>query len=363
MATLGEGDNVAVLYLRGGQSRIAEIPATVSLQWSRVLDDISEATVQCVIPGDREPDARAECCRVLGNIHTWQHELVIFRSGQRVWEGPIVRVAETGATVTINALDVLGWTNRRAHKGRKVSNVWVANELMAMVQAAFAENDPNVLQYAQLLAPGSGALVDRDVKVNSGYYAEDLDGLGDQGANYTVIGRMIVVWPDRLTLGRVSRIYPGEHLVAEVEIVEDGMLLSTRVAARNDADQSAKSTLGAPVDPYYGLVETITEASGVRGITPLTNVANSVWQASGNAANTASVAPMIVRIPDGSTLTCDAPFDISELVPGVVVPIETRMTCRAVAADQMLTQVQVSQGPDGEEVQITLAPLTASAVQ
>lgn len=354
MALLGDGDNVAFLYERGGAKRIAQIPGQVGVSWGRVLDDISDGTVSCLIPGDVGAD-REECCRILGNIHTWAHELVIFRNGHRVWEGPVTRVSEVGANVNIAAQDVLGWTRRRAHRGRVAAGVYVVNELVSMLQAAFLEHDPNVLGYLDVRGAGTGVQVDREVLVNSCYYAEDLDQLGDQGANFTTVGRRVVVWPDRLTLGRVSRLEPGKHLVAEVEIIEDGMILATRVAARNDQDESAKSTVGTAVDTFYGLVEGITEASSVVGVPALTAVANSVRKDSYPAA-------AIINIPDGSTLTCDAPFDISELVPGVIVPISTKMTCRPVASDQLLSSLLVTQDETGESVQVNLTPLSASVL-
>jgi hypothetical protein len=351
LGTLGDGVNTAYLFTQGGRTQIDILPGATEVGWGRNLSAISAASVKCVVPGGQ---GRAECCRVLGNVHTWQHELVVFRNGRRVWEGPVVRVGYQGDSVTIDAADVLGWTRRRKHTGRTATNVKVLDELNRDIAQAFAPHDPNVIAYKQVLNAGTGATVDRDVKAGSGYFAEDLDQLADQGANYTVNGRRIILWPDETSLGQVSRLIPELHLVADVEVIEDGMLLATEVTARNDDAVLGVSTQGPAVDPFYGLVQGLTEAATVKNGPGLIQVATRVRAK-------CFPAPTLVNVPDGATLTCDAPYDITELVPGVLIPIATNALCRDVSATQMLSSVEVRQTADGgENVNITLVPMTAS---
>lgn len=351
--TLGSGLNKAFIYVRGGQQRVAEVPGVTRVQWGRILDDLSACEVTAVVHGNHS----AECCDLLPYIHTWQHELVVFRDGARVFEGPIHRKAQRGNTWTFTAWDVLGWTQRRVHKGHAGGPFYVINTADAMVRAAFSEADPNVLAHLTTLGANTGGAVVRDVQARSGYYFDDLDALADQGINFTTVGRRIILWPEHLTLGRTDVLVPERHLVAESEFIEDGMLLSTRAWAKGDAPEPVADEETFPVegysggvDSFYGLVETLTSAPGVVDQTGI----NWVAQAQRNAT---FPAPDQLVIPDGSTLNCDAPFAMEQLVPGVVVPVATLTGCQKRNETMILSGVVVTQGADAEQVQITLSPV------
>jgi hypothetical protein len=109
--------------------------------------------------------------------------------------------------------------------------------------------------------------------------------------------------------------------------------------------------VGSGVDPFYGVVEAVL-SSAETGATSLAATATSFREQH-------YPAPLKVNLPQGSVLSCDAPFDIAELVAGVTVPFKVEEgICRTVIATQQLTNVNVVQDKDGEKVAVTVAPLT-----
>lgn len=346
MAALGNGENRAYIYDRLGTTRLLEL-VTTRVEWPRELCAVSKATV--VVGASR-------CGPDHDRISTWAHTLVIFRDGQRAWEGPIRRRLDGPNGLTLTASDVLGWTERRPmRQARQVGGSPVVNELDWTVRHAFAEDDPNVL--AHLSQPGfplAGGGVDRDVQAGAAYCSAELGNLVGAGGRYTALGRSILLWDHAYQLGRTATLVPERHLLTDVNVIEDGDLLGESVWARDDQGNQAYVDSGIGVDPYYGRV-TLLVSTG------------SSTSAAGYAQTVRAQsypAPVTVDVPSGAALSCDAPFPMEHLVPGVVVPLETTTaTGKQVSATFALNSVKVVQEAGRDEtVGVTLAPLS-TAVQ
>jgi hypothetical protein len=68
-------------------------------------------------------------------------------------------------------------------------------------------------------------------------------------------------------------------------------------------------------------------------------------------------APVHVRIPDNSQLSPDLDIGISDLVPGIWIPLRSKATCKDLRQWQKLDQVNVSSTSDGgEQVTVTMSP-------
>jgi hypothetical protein len=349
---LGCGVNTAAIYDRNGEQQLLALPRASALSWGRRLNEISTGVV--TIPVDR-------CTVELDNVHTWAHTLVIFRrtgpnGGRRVWEGPIRRKRDTRDGVVIEARDVLGWTERRAvRNSRRIRGTPVKDELVWSVDQAFALDDPNVTSFVQ--SPGPvGDNIDRDLAPWSAKHAEDIANLAGVGGRFTVVGRAIVVFADEHTLGRTPVLTPENHLLAEVEIIEDGDLLLTAVTSRDDNNRRA--TVGG-VDAFYGLVEdVISPGSGKHRLVALERYAQHQFDQS-------YPAPVQLDIPSGAQLRTDAPFPIELLVPGTLVPVETTTaTGRTVRMTAVLASVDVTQNGNADEVvTITVVPVSQAVTE
>jgi len=345
MGVLGTGVNEARIYDQRGERAIAPLTNASEVKWGRKLNAISQGGVRIQTGG------HGDCCSVLGQIGTWGHSLVIFRDGLRVWEGPITRLQYSRAAVVIDAHDVLGWALRKNTVARLVTapGNFAEAELDFAVQLVFGGFDPAVLAHKQRLAPSTGPLMSLDVKANGGYYADLFAEYARSGAMFTTVGRSIVIWPSTFIMGRTSPLLPHDHMTAEVEVVEDGLMLATGVAAVND--QQVAGTAGGAVDPFYGRVEQVITSAGVE---PTTLGANALQYLEQHYP-----APLQVNVPAGSVLDCEAPFDITELVCGTIVPVKiAEGLCRSIDSTHQLTAVDVTSGPIGETVAITVAPVS-----
>lgn len=344
MALLGRGKNTAWIYMKGGQVPVAPIKDPTALEWNRVLNDVSDATV------DVATGQHGECCSVYGKIGTWGHEIVMFRDGERVWEGPITNIKWRRGGVSIIAQDVLARSKRKATTARYVEVAdQVVDQALLDIQDCFATNDPNVLAHVQVLGAGTGPANTRDVKVYGGYWYDQLQELSKAGLMWTVVGRRIILWPSTVNLGTTATLLPADHMSGEVEIEEDGMELATDTVAVNDEGLAGTNYTG--VDPFYGQVEMLIASDG------LTSAAlNSVAAQHGELHRP---APLILNVPQGSVLSCDAPFGIDELVAGTTVPVKVDSgLCRTLLATQQLTNLKVTQNSDGEKVAVTVQPLS-----
>ena len=166
-ASLGEGSNEAVIYERGGTRRLFTLPAVEQLDWGRALDGISRATITCTPAAAADGGLTwrgADCAGLLSSINPWAHEVVIYRNGSRVWEGPVLRPAQKRGAVTIQASDVLGWTEARAvHTPVLADGVSVRDQADALLTAAMTADDPNVLAHV-LVAGDDAVLTSIDLK-------------------------------------------------------------------------------------------------------------------------------------------------------------------------------------------------------
>jgi hypothetical protein len=350
VGSLGNGINAAAIYTQGGGTQLLALDGIQGLSWGRARKAIS--TGQVLITG-----SSAKCWGQLGDVHTWQHELVFFRDGHRVWEGPVRRIGYKRGSVQIDAYDVLGWLKTRknflARQLPEGTESPVSAEAELIVRRAFAAHDPNVLPWLRTISDAAENKVTRDVAANSVMYDADLDSLS--GLAYTTIGRGVVLFPDHVGLGRTETLIPERDMLADVEVVEVGNDLVTRATAMDGTGLSrevvvvnGEVNLVTGVSDYYGLHDKLITTDSV-GAASLVAAATTVGR-------NQYPAPVVINVPADATLNCDAPISMVELVPGTIIPIESSVTPRTVSATTILDSMTVAQDKDGEKVTVTLAP-------
>lgn len=145
--------HTAYLYDRGGLRKLAQLDDMERVKWERRRDDPSTATVYIGTPG-------MECQKALGLAEAGRVELVIFRGNDRVWEGPITRIAYKGWSVEIEARDVMVYVVRTIMRGeydnRHPNTVTVLDRVKRVMTAELARKealDPpiNVLKYVNYI--------------------------------------------------------------------------------------------------------------------------------------------------------------------------------------------------------------------
>lgn len=290
---LGCADNYRVYaYDRGALDMIGEIKPIQRLQWSRVRDDISNALLTTAGFG---PD----CCDLLNSLRSMRHELVIFRDEERVWEGPITRVAFASDGVEIEARDVMQYIYRRIcrlgynhrypfnidpepdKKKKKYGNP-VTDTVRLLITQALVPNhtplpddpheppefafgyDPNILKYLTIFPPKAidalkqgNSREARQLYVMQKTVWEEIDDMAaNAGIDYTVAGRRIMVWDTSNPIGRTVPLDDSAFMANPI-VTEYGMSLATCSVV---TDGKGFYGIDGGYDSYYGTVEILASS-------------------------------------------------------------------------------------------------------
>lgn len=352
------------VFDRGGQRLIGELTPLSLVRWERTRDDISTATIHVPV---RSP----ECDRVLGILHAGRHEIAIYRGDQRVWEGPITHLTFQGNRVEIQARDVMHYVYRLVMKSaynNAFPNVTTIIQrartiLLAEMSRREAEDPPvNVLPYLTVHETPEDARTAAVTLPFASSVFDHIDGLAARaGLDYTVVGRAIHLFDVDTPLGQTPTVTEADFL-GDVIITEYGLELATYVAI-TDGEGHAGEAGGD--DPYYGHVEVLHAAydeTTRQEDEPLPSVAEMTSQAKRVLAG-ARPTPVVVRIPDGSTLNPKGVLSPVDMVPGVRVPLMAQLPGRQLIQMQKLDHMRVEETGGsgvaegiGESVMVTLSP-------
>ena len=380
---LGCGEYRVFVYEQGGERMLGEIHAIATMTFTRVRDDISVANLSTNGLGD------ADCCGFYSTIRSWMHELVIFRDGVRVWEGPITRITYTTTDVEFEARDVMVYVYRRIMRegfndsyriiernpdGSVKSALGlfpVVARAEQIIANALAPYDPNVLPYLTTITSVADANESKSVPDWSTTAWEQVDQLAaTSGLDYTVVGRRILLWDTHTPVGRLPTMTDGDFSDSPV-VSEYGMQGATFLAVTNGSGIVGTHQVGnkdRPAgEPYYypyGPLEMLsssyndTAAASTETLTRealATLVQGLSEQAKRNISGRFPI-PLIVRVPDNSSLSPECAVGFQQLIPGVWIPLRASGTCRTVTQWQKLDSVSVSLDESGEKVAVVLSP-------
>jgi hypothetical protein len=355
---IGCEKHTAYIYDRGGMTRIAPGPLTdvIRVEWNRVRDDISLGNVIVANPG---PD----CERILEHVSTSRHELVIYRGKDRVWEGPITRMAHSRTTVEIEAHDVMHYPYRTIlHAGYDNSHPNITTNLRRawdmltgeLVRKETLTPPANVLPHVVVLHAAGDARTSRKTAPYAASLFEQLDDMASKsGMDYTVVGRAIILSDTHTVLGVTGRMTDSDF-IGDIIVTEYGMETTT-FSAVTDGNETY-GVAGQDADPFYGNWEVLhspfTEAeAGAEPPTPEELATQAERNRDGREH-----PPVEVRVPDGSRLNPNGQWSIQDLVPGVRVPLIARVTARTISQMQKLDKVRVVDEGQMESVMVTLSP-------
>lgn len=373
-ASLGIGTHRAFIYRRGGEHRVGEITNLSHVSWGRVRDDVSNAKI---VTNRWDLDSG----NLLAKLQTWAYELVLYRDNgfesTRVWEGPITLLTYEQDSVTIQARDVMAYASRRIIKQDMHDNRDGATAVARAVQVlqnAFAADDPNVLPYLTPMAGDNPDVMQyRSLREYSRTAFEEVDDMAaNAGLDYTAVGRSIIVWSTKNRIGLLPEFRDSDLGSAPI-VSEYGMSLANYLvvtdgngiwgAASRLQDSNTHGNHG--YDPVYGRVEVLTSSwassseesdTGEYTEEQLAKLRQSFQDAAERSIASRYPAPVIVRVPDNTTLNPNAVVSIKNLVPGVAIPLRSVGTLRHVVGTQKLDSVKVVEEAGKETVSITLSP-------
>lgn len=320
---------------------VATLTEFDNLEWGRVLDDVSKATIR--LP--------ASCCGQLADVAEWRHELVVYRRGAPMWQGPITFIDPRSDHALLIAWDLWGWLARRViHENLRFQDGFLGRMPPTEIAKELAadgfrgplgfEDDPCGSQSTQVFVPNDYD-IGRRYRANSQYSLSAIRQLAEKHIDFTSVGRQLVIVAKGASLGRTA-LLTDEHFGGPVSTPSNGTGTATRVYFRGDGVHAE----AGGVHDFFGLLEVIVEDTAVDTKRDAIDTAMDLVGA---------LRPPLqyVEIPQGSALSPEAPLTIDELVPGVTVPVVVESTCRTVAADMQLSKVDVTVTPSaGEAIKV-----------
>jgi hypothetical protein len=326
---------------RGLKRKLHQLPFT-SLQWERVQDDSSRATV--AVPTDSALSLRG--------ARPWRHGIGVFRSGKMEWIGPIVTIARPidSETVTVTARDKLAWTFKRFVRATiDYENADLGHYFDLLIAEAtkrdnafnLSSSTPNTRVAGKRSYLGSS-----DSQVFSG-----IQELARTGLDFTV-------WRDELLSGPTNELFTGHLLVGadaflgQIGVELDGMDQgnSHRTAAGGTGGSDGFTIIGEYEDlgdGAYGVLETFeTEA--------LIKDANSAEAASRLRWDELHETPQAVSFPPLGPLF---PGTLDDCIPGKLWRIQVDDPLFDISGNYRLVSldVRVSVGGGGE-IEETIQP-------
>jgi hypothetical protein len=343
------GDYQFFIAERGGLERYFLLRPVINWRWNRTRDAISEAFIDV---STESP----ECCYYMERMECGRHELVIERNAERVWEGPLTRLGFHRSYVEIEAHDVMHYAYKAIMKSR-YNNAYPhidyavnrANKILTTELARFESMTPpiNVTPYIRKFGPVTGdAKSSRNTKAYQRMAWEEIDEMAARGGiDYAVIGDHHAV--RRGQHHRQDQAADRGRLRGRDRGHQYGMELAThppsptgRALGRTGTRTRTRSTGG-------GSSGVAVRAGRLGRKKTIQTVAEMTTQAKRNASHRYP-CPVVVRVPDGAQLDPRSGLLLSDLVPGVRIPLTATLTCREVRQEQKLDKVQV-EGAEGVE--------------
>lgn len=372
--TLGCGEYRVFVYDQGGEVMRGEITPLSTFTFRRLRDDISA----CLITTNGFSD---DCGQLLKRVRSWVHELKVFRnSGQGwvpVWEGPVTRITYSRDGVAFEAKDVMAYVYRRILRqgfndswrkvdGEQVGLPTVVQRARQVIIDCLARHDPNVLGFMTTFDFHDDALTSRvvpDFSVTGWEIVDDL--AANAGLDYTVMGRRIILWDTHRATGRLPEMRDQDFSDPPV-VSEYGMQLCNLFAVTNNSGVwgSAVPKKASPPNEFYGPVEMLASAYGESdggGGRALTREARDRLEGALDDQAQRNIAhrwptPLVVRVPDNSTLSPETNVGFQQLVPGVWIPVRAATQLREISQWQKLDSITVTaSATNPEQVQVVMS--------
>lgn len=336
---LGPAEYRVLVQYRGGTLDFYEATAWLSLDWSRVVDDISSGSVTLpVTEADRQDGS------LLGRTRAWQHELALHRKEpggtfEEVWVGPIVEIAWASATVKLSARDLTQWwERRRLPRDRSFVNVDLGTIFATLHEDAMhADTSPNLTVSPHV----TGIVGTRTVLAAARRRAADeLRELARTGVDYTVIGRNVIIGGQEVPVARLPVLTDAAMDLGfdGGGLTEAGLFTGTEVTVVGSVAQDQNNpnaevpvaTVGG-VSAELGLIQREFSEGSIEDAGSAQAAAFTRWQM-------VKTTPLFL---DGRLRAAGAP-PFRQLIPGAVALAQLQSGARTIDQDVRLADLRVS---------------------
>ncbi|MFD7964370.1 hypothetical protein ACFV5J_26590 [Streptomyces zaomyceticus] len=363
----------AIIHWLGG-ARPFTAPGAIALTsvtWNRTVNDTAEATI--VI---NKGVAGESCCADLGRIEPWVHELSIYRNGELVWQGLIIRVTENATRFLVEAWDVTAWlahcvnttllrylsTNpadpRHVGPVQEIAETIIRANLEGGLYAP-SPDWPRMLPYIVRDDDTTVTRFEKDGSDNNSVWQVPIltimnDELVPRGLEYATVGRALLLGRAQTTSDKAKARLNLDSFAGDVEIVRDGTVGTTLVWVTNQNDQEisgAQFGVSGVVSGVYGRLDLLVRSTA-EGLS-----AYDLWQIARASYNGRNPMPTSLKIPDGAGLSSRAPVTIHQLVPGVRIDVAADGMCMGLTQPYRLSDLDVEWRDSAEKVGVSLVPI------
>lgn len=189
----------------------------------------------------------------------------------------------------------------------------------------------------------------------------------NSGLDYTAIGRSILLWGTKHRIGSLPE-FRDSDLGSPPIVSEYGMAFANfyAIGDGNGLHGEANRLDANGKDPTYGIVEMLSSSwasdspadTGTYSQEGIATIVKSFADYAERSISDRFPPPVVVRVPDNTTLNPATVLSIQQLVPGVVIPLRSMGTLRKVIATQKLDKVQVTVQGGRESIAITMSPFS-----
>lgn len=359
MATLGCANTYqAVIHDLGGRRRFFTLNGIASVDWERRLDDFGEAHVELT-----KARASRDCYRRLGDIEPWDHELTLYRDGQRIWEGPVFDVEEDRTSVVITARDMLAWLARRALHSEPSPLLWPPAAYAAKVitdALGVDGQDPNLVQHIKIVGSRGRfptLLRWRETQPRTTNALAEVQEIVKAGLDLFVLGRSIHIAHDAVDWAKTRMHHLREqHFLGDFKVRKVGAETASRAFVAGVPPQGSPEGTPAPIGvrdgrlPGRPLVENVSSSSNTSDLAVLNGLAARV-------VGYGNPTPIVVTLPANSQLSPNAPMTVDDLIPGRFLKIVIASYANQLRTIQKLQQIAGTWAPGkGERITVSLIP-------
>lgn len=348
---LGCSDYEVFLMERGARRMVKQLKYT-SLEWNRNVDDVSLANIQLAgIQGGKG----TFCCDDAHLIIPWQHEVGIYRNGQRVWAGPVVSRAATKSGVAINCRDLMVWMKRRrVHNTHDFINQDLAVMFHDIVKDALLTDNSMGLTVEPHLCGVNGDR--RILRAQFKTAWNELDELSRTGVDWTVIDRQVTIGNFELNIEPIGTL-TDRSFVELADYTLDGSDLVTDALTIGDGFGEAGATIyGQTIGgdlARYGVHELTYQESTIRDNPSAKRNSRTRWDLNHEPA----------QLFSGGDLAQECPLEVSDLIPGRAIRLAlSESICDNLAGLFRVAGVTGSAGPDHDRVSLRVQPLGTTAL-
>jgi len=328
-----------VVFFNRSDNALPAAGTPIKIEYERVVDDISRSTITYSVTD-------ASCCAALGGIEPIAHAAGIYRNNKLAWYGWIDKVDYGFGDVKIRLWDGLNWLRKRAVH---YDHNWVTADLAVVFQDLWDDAmAPDVISQMRVITNSTGVFENRAVQAKANRYVWNVvQEMLDSGLDVTCYGKTIIA-------GIISNNRPLQLRLRDVQgdprVVKDGQLYGNRIIF--DANEAAVGIYppGPPAgNSYYPLVETIVKDAQVQDAQSAQNAARARYEFN-------RMVPRLVNMQDGIQLQPTSNLTVEDLIPGVLMDLDTEGLCYDQKETFRLGGVNVEVGGGVETVRMSLQP-------